>query len=223
MWRGDRTAQALAARNRHRQTFWTARPSSLCGSRAAVAAADPGHIHRAICLYGLVSGLVRRGKLLRTLLDFDEATICAREAVEAALKATFTLRCALPCSPPPWTIPKRRPADARAFPLSPPLGSPARIRLTRSGSVGARPFAAPGCGRARPTGHPVRAAATSAPRASRRMRRCPRCDRGRSRPRSRHGRWPASPGCRAQRWRHGSRVASRSLPRDCSPRCGRPV
>ena len=39
--------------------------------------------HRASCLYGLASGLFRRGELRRTLLDFDEAAALARQAVEA--------------------------------------------------------------------------------------------------------------------------------------------
>ena len=64
-------------------------------------------------------------------------------------------------------------ADARVFPL-PPLGAPASPVRGVGGQALCRARLRP----ARPRGHPIRAAATSAPRASRRMRRCPCCDRG---------------------------------------------
>ena len=51
--------------------------------REAVAAAGPRHAQYATCLFGLASGLFRRGELRGTLLDFDEATVLSGQAVEA--------------------------------------------------------------------------------------------------------------------------------------------
>jgi tetratricopeptide (TPR) repeat protein len=51
--------------------------------REAVAGASPRHAQYATCLFGLASGLFRRGELRGTLLDFDEAAVLSGQVVEA--------------------------------------------------------------------------------------------------------------------------------------------